>query len=100
MFSSTISARTWNDCIGHVNCNVSNHYTRCASPGGKTTHIATLMKDKGRLIALDKLETKVQPIRELCKLQGITCVEAIAMDSAKILMHMDKLNINTESFDR
>jgi len=36
----------------------------CAAPGGKTTHIAELMADTGRVIALDKSERGIAKIRE------------------------------------
>lgn len=35
----------------------------CAAPGGKTTGIATLMGDKGEVIALDRSHNKVHMIR-------------------------------------
>ncbi|KAI1889143.1 hypothetical protein AGOR_G00176030 [Albula goreensis] len=39
----------------------------CAAPGGKTSHIAALMKGQGEVIALDKIRGKVEPSR-LCAL--------------------------------
>lgn len=35
----------------------------CAAPGGKTTGIATLMRDKGEVIALDRSHNKVRAAR-------------------------------------
>lgn len=35
----------------------------CAAPGGKTTGIATLMGDKGEVIALDRSHNKVRMMR-------------------------------------
>lgn len=32
----------------------------CAAPGGKTTAIASLMKDKGEVIAVDRSHNKVK----------------------------------------
>ncbi|GJQ87786.1 hypothetical protein Trydic_g18642 [Trypoxylus dichotomus] len=39
----------------------------CAAPGNKTTHIAALMKNKGTLIAIDKTPSKIQRLKENCK---------------------------------
>jgi len=80
----------------------------CAAPGGKTLHIATLMKNTGEVIALDKVKSKVQQIRDTCNLQGITCVKAYAMDSTKLLGFKDmhglgqsvSVNFDEGSFDR
>ncbi|CAG9321447.1 NSUN6 [Blepharisma stoltei] len=35
----------------------------CASPGGKTTHISTLMQNQGELIALDKSKKRVEELK-------------------------------------
>ncbi|MGB5712343.1 MAG: 16S rRNA (cytosine(967)-C(5))-methyltransferase [Waterburya sp.] len=36
----------------------------CAAPGGKTTHIAELMKDRGRIIACDRAVKRLNKVRE------------------------------------
>ena len=36
----------------------------CAAPGGKTTHIAELMRDQGEVIALDKSRSAIEKLRE------------------------------------
>ena len=38
----------------------------CAAPGGKTTHLAQLMKDRGEILALDLHGSKIRLIRENC----------------------------------
>ena len=38
----------------------------CAAPGGKTTAIAILMKDKGEVVAVDRSHNKVQFFRLFC----------------------------------
>lgn len=36
----------------------------CSAPGGKTTHIAELMGDKGQIIACDRAEKRLRKVRE------------------------------------
>ena len=47
----------------------------CAAPGGKTTFIAQLMKNQGRLVARDNAPDRVKLIQENCTRLGVTCVE-------------------------
>ena len=53
----------------------------CAAPGGKTTHIAELMKNNGTVYAFDIHEHKVSLIKENCLRLGITIVNTLAADS-------------------
>jgi 16S rRNA (cytosine967-C5)-methyltransferase len=46
----------------------------CAAPGGKTTFIAQLMNNQGKLVAHDVSEDRLQLIRDNCRRLGITCV--------------------------
>jgi 16S rRNA (cytosine967-C5)-methyltransferase len=48
----------------------------CAAPGGKTTFIAQLMQNRGRIIAQDTHDGRLDLIRENCARLGVTCVEA------------------------
>lgn len=48
----------------------------CAAPGGKTTHIATLMNDKGKVYAFDLHDHKVGLIKDNARRLGLTCIEA------------------------
>ncbi|KAK7109720.1 tRNA (cytosine(72)-C(5))-methyltransferase NSUN6-like [Littorina saxatilis] len=57
----------------------------CAAPGGKTCHLAALMKNKGRLVALDKTADKVSKITRNADNLGITCIESYAFDSRKAM---------------
>ena len=52
----------------------------CAGPGGKTTHIAQLMRDRGRICAVDIREDKVRMIKESCERMGIHSVGCVRGD--------------------
>ncbi len=47
----------------------------CAAPGGKTTHIAELMKNEGRIIAFDIHKHKLELIQRSAERLGIDCIE-------------------------
>ncbi|MDI3534525.1 MAG: rRNA (cytosine967-C5)-methyltransferase [Thermosediminibacterales bacterium] len=53
----------------------------CAGPGGKTTHIAQLMNNKGCIISRDVYEHKLILIRNLCKRLGIDIVKTELKDA-------------------
>lgn len=60
----------------------------CASPGGKTTHIATLMENRGLLVALDRTQSKIDDIHQLATRLGLHpggCIQAQPMDCRKIM---------------
>lgn len=50
----------------------------CAAPGGKTTHIAALMKNQGTLLAVDKSISRLGLVEERAERLGVTCLETIA----------------------
>ena len=47
----------------------------CSAPGGKTTHMATLMKNTGKVVSRDIYEHKLKLIKASCKRLGLTNVE-------------------------
>jgi 16S rRNA (cytosine967-C5)-methyltransferase len=47
----------------------------CAAPGGKTTFIAQLMNNQGRIVAQDVSDERLKWIQENCQRLGVTCVE-------------------------
>lgn len=56
----------------------------CAAPGGKTTHLAALMQNRGRIFACDVHEHKVALIRENAARLGLHIVEARRLDARQI----------------
>ncbi len=53
----------------------------CAAPGGKTTHLAELMANRGKLIACDVHNHKLKLINSNKKRLGCTIVEEILLDA-------------------
>lgn len=47
----------------------------CAAPGGKTTHLAELMQNRGRIVACDVDATRLQTVTTLAQRLGITIIE-------------------------
>lgn len=52
----------------------------CAAPGGKTTHLAMLMKNRGTICAVDRKPERLKLLRDNCRRLGIENVRAIAGD--------------------
>ena len=55
----------------------------CAAPGGKTTHLAELMKNQGRVLAMDRQTIRLALLRDNCRRLGITIVDTIAGDARR-----------------
>ncbi len=47
----------------------------CAAPGGKTTHLAELMRNAGRIVACDVDERRLQTVNTLAQRLGLTIIE-------------------------
>ncbi|WP_053956945.1 16S rRNA (cytosine(967)-C(5))-methyltransferase RsmB [Inediibacterium massiliense] len=56
----------------------------CAAPGGKTTHIAQIMKNQGQIIARDIYPHKLNLIKENAKKLGIENIIVQEFDAQKI----------------
>ena len=55
----------------------------CAAPGGKTTFLAQLMRNRGRIVASDLDLTRLKLIRDNCARLGVKIVEPRLVDAAK-----------------
>jgi 16S rRNA (cytosine967-C5)-methyltransferase len=50
----------------------------CAAPGGKTTFIAQLANNEGKIVANDISEERLKLVQENCARLGVTCVETLS----------------------
>jgi 16S rRNA (cytosine967-C5)-methyltransferase len=52
----------------------------CAAPGGKTTHLAELMKDRGKVVACDIDPKRLETVTALARRLGVTIVGPHLLD--------------------
>jgi 16S rRNA (cytosine967-C5)-methyltransferase len=55
----------------------------CAGAGGKTLHLASLMENKGQLIAMDIYESKLKKLKIRARRNGVHNIEMKVIDSTK-----------------
>ncbi|KAK3019915.1 hypothetical protein RJ639_003142 [Escallonia herrerae] len=67
----------------------------CAAPGGKTTAIAMLMKDKGEVVAVDRSHNKVLDIQKLAAEMGLNCITTCKLDALKAVRQKTEPNGRT-----
>jgi 16S rRNA (cytosine967-C5)-methyltransferase len=68
----------------------------CAAPGGKTTHLAALMRNRGELFAVDNRAARLRLLEDNCRRLGIGIVRTIRADAASSLPPV----LRGRSFDR
>lgn len=56
----------------------------CSAPGGKTTHIAEILQNTGKVLAFDLHESKLGLIKENCERLGLTNVLVNVNDATKL----------------
>lgn len=66
----------------------------CAGAGGKTLHLAALMKNKGRILSMDIHEWKLNELKQRARRDGVDVVETRVIEGSKTIKRLE------ESFDR
>ncbi len=68
----------------------------CAAPGGKTTHLAELMENRGQILALDIYEKRLLSVEKTAQRLGITIIKTQVADGAtyKFPMMADKILVD------
>ena len=67
----------------------------CAAPGGKTTHMAQLMQNRGSIVACDASPCKLDLVTETAARLGITTITTIPLNAVRPLTPLGE-----EKFDR
>jgi len=60
----------------------------CAGAGGKSLHMASLMKNKGKIISLDIHEWKLQELKVRARRDGVDVIETRVIDSSKVIKRL------------
>ncbi len=68
----------------------------CAAPGGKSTHMAQLLHNKGRIIAVDKYDAKIKMLKANAERLGVTNIEFVQDDAAEFTEEI----ITSQKFDK
>src|SRR5699024_9932912 len=56
----------------------------CSAPGGKATHIAEMMQDKGHLVAHDLHKNKIKLVQNHAKRLNLSIIEASPLDARNL----------------
>lgn len=62
----------------------------CAGAGGKTLHLASLMRDRGKVIALDVSLRKLEELKVRARRSGASCIETRLIESTKTIKRLAK----------
>ena len=57
----------------------------CAAPGGKTTHLAALMGDRGEIVAVERHAGRARALQRTCERMGASCVQVQTADAARFV---------------
>ncbi|MCC6140497.1 MAG: 16S rRNA (cytosine(967)-C(5))-methyltransferase RsmB [Nitrospira sp.] len=77
----------------------------CAAPGGKATHLADLMSNRGQIVAMDRHAARLQALKDNCQRLGVTMIAPLVGDARELGAPVSSRDEGaspalTEAFDR
>jgi len=66
----------------------------CSGVGGKSTHMAQMMEDRGRILALDRSPDKLIKLSESSRRLGIHAIEPLVGDASRNLAEMFRMDFD------
>lgn len=60
----------------------------CAGAGGKSLHMAAMMKNKGKIISMDIHEWKLKELKIRARRDGVDVIETRVIDSSKVIKRL------------
>jgi len=61
----------------------------CAAPGGKATHLAQMMENRGSILACDRDEARLRRVRENSGRLGVSIIETVKLDASRPLTALE-----------
>ena len=61
----------------------------CAGGGGKSLHLAALMKNRGRVLSLDIYQWKLEELKKRARRAGASNIETRLIDSTKVIKRLE-----------
>lgn len=61
----------------------------CAGAGGKSLHLASIMKNKGKILSLDIHEWKLKELQNRARRNSVAIIETRVIDSSKTIKRLD-----------
>lgn len=61
----------------------------CAGAGGKSLHMASLMKNKGKILSLDIHEWKLNELKVRARRAGVDVIETRVIESSKVIKRLE-----------
>ncbi|HKN85512.1 MAG TPA: 16S rRNA (cytosine(967)-C(5))-methyltransferase RsmB [Nitrospiraceae bacterium] len=56
----------------------------CAAPGGKATHLAAIMHNRGEIMACDQSRSRLRLLEQNCRRLGVSIVTPVEIDAARL----------------
>ncbi|TLY29547.1 MAG: 16S rRNA (cytosine(967)-C(5))-methyltransferase RsmB [Nitrospirae bacterium] len=74
----------------------------CAAPGGKATHLAALMQNRGEIVAIDRSQRRLRLLQDNCRRLGVRIITTVNADMTQDCRQEGKVGreLLNQPFDR